>query len=286
MEKLVGFIRLLRPINCIMMGFAVIVGAFIVKVETPSLFDITLKFTLGFLTAFTLTGASMAINDYWDREIDKINEPNRPIPSGLISPKESLIFAAILTLIGFLAAFLTNLPCLLIAILSWIVSVSYTTKGKRTGLPGNFLVSLCISIPFVYGSFLIKGRLQPAALLFAMLAFLSNTGREVTKGIVDVRGDMARNIRTVAVSHGEKAGAYVASAFYILASILSILPVYLNLVSFWFIPFVLFADMGFIASSFMLIRDYSRENARRIKNLALIWMMFGLLAFITGSILR
>ena len=285
MKRLVGFIRLIRPVNCLMMGFAVIVGALIVKVETPSFFDIIVKFIQGFLTAFTLTGASMAINDYWDRDIDKINEPNRPIPSGLVAPRESLFLAAFLISTGFVAALLTNLPCLVIAILSLIVSVFYNTKGKETGLPGNLLVSLCVSISFIYGSFLIRGRPEPAAFIFAVLAFLSNTGREVTKGIVDVQGDMAKNIRTVAVSYGEKAAAYVASFFYLLASGLSILPVLINLVSFWFLPFVLLADAGFIASCFLLIHDYSRENAKRVKNLALMWMIFGLLAFIAGSVL-
>jgi len=225
----------------------------------------------------------MAINDYWDREIDKINEPARPIPRGLVSPLEVLIFAAILTILGFVAATLTNFSCLVIAVLSWLVSVTYTTKGKKTGLPGNLLVSLCIAIPFVYASFIIKERLELSAVIFASLAFLSNTGRELTKGIVDVQGDRTRNIETIAVSHGEDTAAYVASTFYFLASFLSLLPLYLGLVSSWFLPFVLFADAGFVSSSLMLIADHSSKNARRIKNLALLWMSFGLLAFITGS---
>jgi len=269
-----------------MMGFAVIVGAFVVAAETPSVSNAVLKFFLGFLTGFTLTGASMAINDYWDREIDRINEPNRPIPSGLVSTSESLFLAVVLISVGLVAALLTNIPCLVIAILTLIVSVFYNTKGKQTGFPGNLLVSLCVSISLIYGGFIIGGVLEPAALLFAMLAFLSCTGREVTKGIVDVEGDKDRNIRTIAVSYGEKAGANVASFFYVLASGLSLVPLYLRLVSFWFLPFVLVTDVGFILSSFRLVRDHSRENARRIKNLVLLWMMFALLAFIAGSVLK
>ena len=277
---------MIRPVNCAMMGFAVIVGASVVQVETPSFSDADLKFFLGFLTGFTLTGASMAINDYWDREIDRINEPDRPIPSGLVSTSESLFLAASLISIGLVAALFTNLPCLAVAILTLIVSVTYNTKGKQTGFLGNLLVSLCVSIPLIYGGFLVGAVLEPAALLFAVLAFLACTGREVTKGIVDVEGDRDKNIRTIVVSYGEKAGAYVASFFYVLASGLSLAPVYLKLVSFWFLPFVLIADAGFISSSLLLIRDYSRQNARRIKNVVLLWMMFALLAFIVGSALR
>ena len=277
---------MIRPVNCAMMGLAVIVGASVVQVETPSASDAGLKFFLGFLTGFTLTGASMAINGYWDSEIDRINEPNRPIPSGLVSTSESLFLAAGLISIGLTAAVLTNIPCLVIATLTLIVSVSYNTKGKQTGFPGNLLVSLCVSIPLIYGGFLIGAALEPAALLFAMLAFLACTGREVTKGIVDVEGDRDKNIGTIVVSYGEKAGAHVASFFYVLASGLSLVPVYLKLVSFWFLPFVLVTDVGFILVSLGLVRNHSRENARRIKNLVLLWMMFALLAFIAGSVLK
>jgi len=287
MRKAFEFLRLIRPLNCIMMGVAVLAGAFVVRADVPSsLSDALLKFALGFLTAFTLSGASMAINDYWDRDIDKINEPSRPIPGGVISPVEGLIFAAVLTLIGFIAAILISPLCLFIAVVSWIISVSYNTKGKGTGLPGNFLVSSCVAVPFFYGSFIVRERPELSALIFAVLAFLSNTGREVMKGIVDIQGDRTRNIKTIAISHGERTAAYVGSTFYVLASGLSFLPVYFGLVSLWFLPFVLFADVGFVASSVMLIRDHSRENAKRIKNLALLWMSFVLLAIITGSITK
>ncbi len=99
MSRVEGFIRLIRPINGLMMGLAVIVGASLALAETFSI-NVALNLLLGFTTAFTLTGASMAINDYYDRQIDAINEPNRPIPSGLIQPKQALIFAFALSAIS------------------------------------------------------------------------------------------------------------------------------------------------------------------------------------------
>jgi len=265
-----------------MIGFSVVVGALLVGTEVSHPYVI-LKLLFGFVTAFTLAGASMVINDYYDREIDGINEPGRPIPSGRVTPRESLIFAAVLTILGFLAAIFTNILCLAIAIIAWIISVSYTIKGKSTGLPGNFLVSTCVAIPFFYGVYIIVERIELTSVLFAALAFLSNTGREVTKGIVDVQGDRAENVRTIAVSYGERTAVYVASAFYLSAAFLSSLPILMSLVSVWFIPFIALADIGFIASSIFLIHNHSRENARRIKNLALVWMALGLLAFLAGA---
>ena len=127
-----------------MMGFAVVVGASLITHQ-----NVPTNLLLAFVTSFTLTAASMAINDYYDREIDEINEPQRPIPSGAISPKEALLFAFVLCIIGFIAAFGTNVQCLFLAVVAWIVSVTYVTKGKRTGFPGNLLVSTCVVIPFI-----------------------------------------------------------------------------------------------------------------------------------------
>jgi geranylgeranylglycerol-phosphate geranylgeranyltransferase len=261
-----------------MMGFAVIVGASLV-----SALNFSINLLLGFVTSFTLTGASMAINDYYDREIDAINEPNRPIPSGVVSPKEALSFAFVLSLVGFVAALVTSISCFIVAVIAWVIFVAYTTKGKRTGLPGNFLVSACVVIPFIYGGFVVENLKLPV-ILFAAIAFLSNTGREVTKGIVDVEGDKSQNINTIAVMFGDKTATFMASVFLVLAVGLSPLPWLWRLVSKWFLPFVILTDAGLILSSILLVRDYSRENARRVKNSILIWFITGLLAFVAGTL--
>ena len=282
MSKLGGYLRLIRPVNCGMIGIAVIVGAVLANPNIANRPWQSLVY--GFVTSFTLTAASMAINDYYDRQIDAVNEPNRPIPSGLIKPRDALIFAAVLSMLGFAAAYLTNALCLVTAIIAWMVFATYTTVGKRSGLPGNFLVSTCVAIPFVYGSIAIVADVRLNVLLFASMAFLSNTGREITKGIVDVKGDMTANVKTMAVRYGEKKAAISAALFYVLAIVLSPLPWLLNLVSAWFIPPVLITDVGLAASSFMLLTDYSRQNAKKIKNNVLIWFIIGLVAFIIGAI--
>jgi geranylgeranylglycerol-phosphate geranylgeranyltransferase len=282
MGKLGGYLRLMRPVNCIMMGFAVIVGAVLANPNFQHV--VWLNLVCGFVTGFMLTAASMAINDYYDSEIDAVNEPARPIPSGLIKPKQALALALILTVIGFIAAFLTNLLCLVIAIIAWIVFVTYTTVGKRSGLPGNFLVSTCVAIPLIYGSATIINTISLNVIPFASIAFLSNTGREITKGIADVQGDKTKNIKTLAVRYGEKTAAVVATLFYLSAVLLSLVPWFLNLVTIWFIPLVTITDAGLVVSSAMLLKNYSRENAKKIKKLVLLWLLIALLSFIIGAI--
>ncbi|MEM0313386.1 MAG: UbiA family prenyltransferase [Candidatus Bathyarchaeia archaeon] len=285
MEKIKGFLRMVRPINCAMMGFAVLVGALLTN--SQALWISWRNITFGFLTGFLLTAASMVVNDYYDREIDAINEPTRPIPSGLIKPKEALTFALILSILGLTTAFLTNisnLACFTAALFFLIVSVTYVTVGKKTGLPGNFLVSLCVSAPFIYGSLTIADEVLLKIWIFVAMVFLSNTGREITKGIVDIEGDRARGVKTIAVRRGARNAGIIAVLFYLAAVALSPLPWLWRLVNIWYVPPVALTDLGLIASSIMLLRDQSRENARKVKKQVLAWFLIGLIAFAVGGL--
>jgi geranylgeranylglycerol-phosphate geranylgeranyltransferase len=263
-----------------MMGFAVLVGAVLANPQFSSVDWLNVIY--GFITGFMLTAAAMTINDYYDRAIDAINEPSRPIPSGLVGAREALVFVVVLSAVGFVFAFLASVLCFAVAIVSWIIVVTYVTVGKRSGLPGNFLVGVCMAIPFIYGSITVISQVQLNVLLFALMAFLSGTGREITKGIVDVKGDRAEGVKTLAVRYGEKNAAVAAALFYVSAVSLTPIPWILSLVSLWFVPVVLVTDVGLVASSILLLRDHSRENARKIKKLVLVWFVIGLLAFIFG----
>lgn len=282
MGKLSGFVRLMRPLNCLMMGVAVIVGAVLADPSVLSASWLNLMF--GFFTGFTLCAAAMAINDYYDRSIDLINEPARPIPSGVVSPKEALGFVLVFSMAGLVLAYLVSVLCFVVAVFSWVIVTAYLTVGKRSGLPGNFLVSACVAIPFIYGSVAVVNTVGLNVLFFALMAFLSNTGREITKGIVDVIGDDTANVKTLAVHYGERNAAFAAAVFYISAVALTPIPWFMGLVSVWFIPFVLVTDVGLVTCAVLLVREYSRKRARKIKNIVLLLFILGLLAYVFGSI--
>ncbi len=283
-ERFLAFLSLLRPPNCLMMGMAVLVGELLSagRLEfLPSL--------LGFLTAFLLTGASMVLNDYFDRFVDEVNRPERPLPSGLVSPGEALLLASLLSLTGLLSAWGswwergTPYP-LLVASLSLLLASYYNARGKRTGLPGNLMVSTCVAVPFLYGPLVLGEGPSPALSLFLLMAFLSNTGREILKGMADVEGDRRRGIRTLAVSRGPSGAAPFVLLFYASAVGLSPLPLLLGEVSLWYLPPVLVADAGFLLTALLSVRDPSPASSLRLKGLSLLWMLFGLLAFLLGKL--
>ena len=275
------YLEIIRPLNSVMVGTAIIIGAIITG--GVNVLDNMITIFYSFLTGFTLTGASMTINDYYDRDIDTINEPKRPIPSGRISPKNAVLYSTILSIIGLVSSWQISMGAFTIAILAWGIMMTYSMWGKKTGFPGNLMVSTCISLPFIYGG-LISGKIW-TSISFSILAFLSNTGREITKGIVDIKGDKEVGIKTIAVTKGASSAAKIATLFFVSAVVSSVIPVYLNLVSYWYIPFVLLTDIGLIFSSYQILTDPSRETSREIKTRILYLMILGLIGFAAGTLI-
>lgn len=274
------YLEIMRPINSGMVGLAIIISAVITG--GLGIINHVVLIILSFITGFTISGASMTINDYYDREIDAINEPKRPIPSGRISPKGAIIFTVILSIIGLASSFLISLWAFTTAVIAWMLMMSYSIWGKKRGLLGNLMVSTCIALPFIYGG-LLSGKVL-SSLSFSLIAFLSNTGREIVKGVVDIAGDKTARVRTVAVVYGASMAANIATLFFLAAVASSAVPVYLHLVSYWYIPFVLITDAGLILSSYHIVMDPSRKNSREIKNRILYLMIVGLIGFAAGSL--
>jgi len=277
-QKIVGLLTMMRLPNCVMIGFAVIVGEIISSVIVPSRAAF-----YGFMAGFFLLAASMVVNDYFDREIDLINEPKRPLPSGVVSRTEALSFAAILGSLGLLSASKTGIPTLLIALLSLVIMISYNARVKKTGLLGNVLVSTNVAIPFVYGGFAVAS-LNWSLAIFALLAFLSSVGREIVKGIVDVPGDKSRGVRSIAVTKGNAIAGKYGATLFLAAVALSALPLLFGLVTYYYIPLVVICDIGFVLTAYSILINPSPGNAKRSKKYVLLWMTFGLLAFVLGSL--
>ncbi len=282
-SKSKAFLNMLRPANCVMMGIGVLTGELITLRGDLEI----LPSLLGFLTAFTLTGASMAINDYFDRFVDAINQPSRPLPSGLVSPGEAIGFALALGMVGLISAGLSSLEYhsplpFLIAAFSLFLSSYYSVKGKRMGLIGNIMVSTCVGIPFVYGSLIVGVGPTPPLILFVLMAFLSNTGREILKGIADVKGDRVRGVKTLALTIGPRQAAFSVLGFYLAAVVLSPLPLLYRIVSLVYLPLVFLADVGLVLTAIQAVSTPTPAVALKLKKLSLVWMFFGLLAFICG----
>jgi geranylgeranylglycerol-phosphate geranylgeranyltransferase len=279
-RRLGGYVSLLRPINALMMAFAVLVGVFLAGGD-PFTLGID-RIAAGMATGFLVLGSAMVLNDYADADIDRINAPHRPIPSGIVSRRAALIYGVSLGLAGLVTAAYTGPYTLILALLAWVVSVIYDFRGKKTGLPGNLMVSFNVAMPIAYGAAL-ASRLDSSIAVFWLMIFLANTGREIIKGIADVAGDAARGVRTLAAVRGMKAAAVTAAVLVVIAVAMSPLPLLLGDAAAPYL-LVIFADIGFIHASISIVRDPSPINARKVKQAMLLYMLVGLVAFLLARL--
>lgn len=274
-----GTIRLIRPVNSMMMGTAVMIGIFIAS-RTVSPWS---SYILGFSVGFLLTAGTMCINDYFDRSIDAVNVPDRPIPSGQVTAGYALKLGIILAALGILISAAINPSSLLVAGISVSLMAYYNSMGKHTGFLGNLIVSVCVSLPFLFGG-AVSGRISGSLILFSLMAFLANTGREVTKGIADVEGDKKDGVRTLPVLYGSSFAGRVAAIFYLAAVAVSPTPLIMGWLSPMYGFIVSVADLGFLYSSIRLLKGVSPSEARSIKSKSLIWMAVGLASFLVGAL--
>lgn len=282
MSKLNGIITLIRPINSIMIGFAVIVG---VAVVAPSRI-ISQASVLGFLTGFFVSGYSMVINDVYDVEIDRINNPNRPIPSGSVTKKDASLVASILVLAGLVSSIFIGIGNMAIAGLFALLAWSYSYWGKTKGLAGNMMVAASMAVPYVFGGVAIGNGADPMVWSLAFTTFLAGTGREVVKTISDIEGDKTRGIRSVAITKGQRAASRIGAFFFLAAVATSLVPVLLGVAGVVYAVLVIITDFYFAFLSSKIIRSHDAESAIRVKKLALGGMMLGLLAFLLGGAFR
>jgi len=282
MVCLKAYFEILRPVNSVMIGFAVLIGELLAFGEVPP-FDVVV---LGFFTGFLVCGGAMVINDFYDREIDAINVPSRPIPSGRMSPKEALIWSFVLYCLGVLSSLIINFGCAIIAVVFSVLSAMYASFLKSTGVLGNFVVSVSVGVPFLFGGVALGGWDVPAlSLAIFFTAVLANMGREITKGIMDVEGDALGGVKTLAVRFNERAAAKIAALFFFSAVFVSQLPYFLDFATLWFEITVSFVGAGFIILGVRIVRNPSKENSKRVKKRALKLMALALICFLGEALI-
>ncbi|WP_265111201.1 geranylgeranylglycerol-phosphate geranylgeranyltransferase [Halosolutus halophilus] len=266
-----GLLELTRPVNVIAASALTFIGAFVAGGVTAE--SLAVAAAVG--ATGLAVGAGNAINDYFDRDIDRINQPDRAIPRGAVSPRGALAFSIVLFL-GAVALALT-LPALAIAIaaINLVALVAYTEVFK--GLPGvgNALVAYLVGSTFLFGAAAV-GNVASAIVLF-LLAAVATLTREIIKDVEDLEGDREEGLNTLPIAIGERRALVVATALLVLAVLASPIPYALRYFGLAYLLVVVPAD------AIMLYAAYeSFENPTAGQSHLKYGMFFAALAFIVG----
>jgi geranylgeranylglycerol-phosphate geranylgeranyltransferase len=151
------------------------------------------------LAAVALTAVANTTNDLADVEIDRVAHPERPLPSRAISPGAATRFAIACSVAALAMTTLANRWLGLLTIVVLAIMWSYSARFKRYGIPGNLVVAVLASLPFLYGAWAVG---EPAkGVLLVMVAAPLHFAREVAKDLDDASAD-AGTRRTLPVASG------------------------------------------------------------------------------------
>ncbi len=263
------YIKLIRPANGVMSVIAVWLGALLAGGAVIP----TQQIIYGMAAVFLISGAGMVVNDIFDIEIDRHNRPNRPLPSGRVSPTKAKIYAAVLFIAGNAFGLILGRTELYITLLATVLLILYAWKLKKVIFIGHVAVSFLVALSFFFGG-LIQGDFF-APLWLGLLAFLANMGREIYKTIDDMLGDKKAGVNSIALRLGVIKTKNAASGFIFAAVLLSFIPYVLGSMKEVYLFFVIIADIAFIAAVGSPVKYSSK--------LSKIAMTIALIAFILGS---
>ena len=207
------YLALTRPGNMILTAIAVVAGSFIAA--GPEIMDFQIEVAICCVCSMILVGGGNALNDYNDRETDKENHPERPIPSGSISADTASIYAQALLGSGLLILLfaLENKMPFVIALIGILLLTAYENGLKAAGISGNITVGLMSGAVFLFAGMAVNDP-GPTLWMFG-LAVLATITREIIKDIQDLEGD--RDRRTLPASIGIENSMRVAILFLLIA---------------------------------------------------------------------
>jgi chlorophyll synthase len=162
-------------------------------------------------------GTSQACNDWYDRHVDAINEPNRPIPSGRVPGRWGLGIAIAWTVVSLIVAAFLGPWVLGAAVFGLAMAWAYSAppfRLKRNGWWGNAAVGLCYEgLPWFTGAAaLMAGLPDWRIVLLALLYSIGAHGIMTLNDFKSVEGDNRMGVRSLPVQLGVKRAAWLACA--------------------------------------------------------------------------
>lgn len=266
---------LARPPNCALTAVSVWVGALVSGHPHA-----TAAVAAAAFAAAAVAAAGNGLNDVLDLPADRVNRPDRPLPSGRLSPAAALVQSAALGAAGLGAAFVVGLAAGAIAFAVAVGLALYNWWWKRLGLPGNLLVSLLAAATFPYGAVAAGGGGRwwvPAA-----FALLYHAGREVLKGAEDVEGDRPRGVRTLAGTRGVPTAMRTAASLLAVVALGAPLPGLLGVYGWGYLAAVAVLELFLVGVCIDLWRGST--PAGRPSRRLLLGMVLGLCAVVLGEL--
>ncbi|NUN95731.1 MAG: UbiA family prenyltransferase [Candidatus Omnitrophica bacterium] len=222
--KVKAYVELARPFTLLAPSVGFLSGGVVAwmarRPEGLSGAAATLEVLLGALAAACLNAASNAINQIYDLEIDRINKPKRPLPSGALSLGEAWVFTVVAYVFTFALAALVNLDFLGIVAVTTFITYAYSGppfRTKRFGILANVTIAIprgCLLVVAGWSAVASPADLEPWLLGTVMGLYI--LGAATTKDFSDMEGDQKYGCITLPIRYGIRASAWMIAPFFVL----------------------------------------------------------------------
>ena len=229
-----------------------------------------------------VTGFGNLVNDFFDADIDRVNKPHRPIPSGRLGRGYVLrIYAVGTVLVTALMTFVLP-PAILALMVAWeVLLFSYAARVKRVALFGNILIGAVCASAFLVGA-MVAG-VTGVVVFPAFFAFVFVVGREIVKGAEDIEGDRMAGARTLAVRFGVARTARWGAMVLCLGAMTAPIPA---LVRYFGGTYGVLMELsvvpGMLAAAYFVLRSPRKAVFSRVSWLLKIEMLAGIIAMGLG----
>jgi len=282
MQRLRGMLRLFRPELPAAAGLCVIIGEILALERFPSF----PMLSLGFACGFFLSGSALITNDYFDIEVDKINAPQRPLPSGLVTPAAAMALGLISAGIGFAAAAAIHPVALVISVIIWAAGFLYNWKLKAAGLLGNLIVCSSVASTFLIGGIAAGQVWNRMIWVFALITFCFDLGEEIASDALDAEGDKQRGSRSIAIVYGKRTALRLAAGLFGIVVLLTFLLIAWGGSEARYVIVLPLMDVLIVYFLMRLLRSQHEAESRAAARSIYISGSLGLLAFVIGSVVR
>lgn len=177
----------------------------------------------GCLMAAVLNAGNNALNQIYDLDIDQVNKPLRPLPSGRLSLRDAWVFTAAAYGLAVLLAYFVNpvgrRECLAVVLFTSVLTWVYSAPPLQTKRRG-FLANVTIAIPRgvllkVAGWSSVKTILDDEPWYIGLVFGLFLLGASSTKDFSDIEGDRRGGCTTLPILYGVRKAAWLIAPFFI-----------------------------------------------------------------------
>lgn len=228
-----------------------------------------------------LTGFSQVINEYCDRDVDAINQPDRLIPAGKVGRRHVMIALVVLLVLALGAAAFLGSGVFWVTLLGVALAMAYSMpplRLKRNGWFGNFAVAIAYEgLAWIAGHLAFQMPISSVSLWPALLYSICTHGIMTINDFKSVNGDRLMGIRSIPVQYGPRGAAWLAVITIVLGQVAVLA---LMLVWGYYISAGIIVLLGLVQARTLaeLIRKPTNEMAVRYNIYGIPPLVWGMIA--------